>query len=73
MSEGHTDMSGVGTTGVVVGASLAAGLAVDALRAVVGFTSDLNPGQATLVVGLLGLLFQVVKWLVERRAKPKGG
>lgn len=39
--------------------------------ALVNWLSHITPGQASLAVGGLGLLFQVVKWLVERRDRRR--
>lgn len=61
-------------TVLVVLSSFAAGILVDALDALAGLTAAVTPGQATLVVGLLGLLFQLVKWLVDLgRARRRAG
>jgi hypothetical protein len=53
------------TVGVVVFSTLS-GMLFDAVHS--AWTGVSGP-QATLVIGGLGLLFQIVKWLIDRRAK----
>ena len=54
------------TFGVVV-FSTVSGMVVEFLRAVGVATADITGPQATLIVGGLGLLLQVVKWVFDRR------
>jgi xanthosine utilization system XapX-like protein len=64
---------GLVATGVVVGASFGAGVFVEALAALFDFTARVTPGQATLVVGLLGLLLQFGMRLLDRRRSRRAG
>ena len=54
------------TSGVVV-FSTVSGMVVEFLHAVGVATHDITGPQATLIVGGLGLLLQVVKWVFDRR------
>ncbi len=54
-------------TCAVTAASYVAG----ALLGVADLAARITPGQASLIVGMLGLLFQLIKWLVERRDRGR--